>query len=631
MPQNTRPQGGSLFYQAPKPQKSDIRKKRWKIGSIILKAVKRACMVIGAVVLFSAFLTFITLTTAVKSTTPALPKEMVLVLKLEQGIVEKPDEASFADLFPVSRPTIRQVTETLDRAAKDERIKALIVNLKSGGVSLNHIQEFRAAVKRFRESGKKAYFYSSSFMDSGSTLGAYYLASSFDEIWMQPVGFLSVANFGIEVPLARGFLEKVGITPQFLQREKYKSAMESFTERELTPESRESLNETLSAFSGFIGSDIMQDRQVSKEALEAAMSKGVLDGEMALNIGLLDRLDYGDVLVSGIRDEVKGDPDDETLKLVSFRQYANAAQSTKTDTGNPVISKKPTVALIYVTGTIVASAMNATSAAADDISPAIIEAAEDEDVKAIILRVNSPGGSPRASETIRRAVLRAKEKGKFVAVSMGDLAASGGYWVSTDADVIFANPSTLTGSIGVVMGKFDISALWNNLDVNWAAIDTGESSGLWSVNRPFSESQLAHMNTLIDGTYSAFLSRVAEGRNMSVEDVREVAQGRVWTGEMAAQNGLVDEIGGLHDTLTYIAQREGMISADNLNVVVMPKPKSRVEQILELLGGNTNIVSTFLRLDELLTTLEPVLSKIHQVQNPNAYITYDSDLEFMQQ
>lgn len=633
MPQSTRPKGGSLFYQPPGPKKTEIRKKRWNAGSIIWNAVKRTCMVIGAMVLFSALLTFITLVTAVSKTAPALPKDMVLVLKLEQGIAEKQDEASFGDFFPAARPTIRQITNTLTYAADDERIKALIVNVKAGGLSIGHVQEFRVAVKRFRASGKKAYFYSSSFVDTGSGVGAYYLASAFDQIWMQPVGLLSISGFSAEVPLGREALEKVGVRAQFLQRESYKTAMESFTESELTPESREMIVSMLKSFSSQVIGDIAKDRQVSERDLAISMDKGILTGDDALQSKLIDRLDYGDVLVSGIREEIMGDPEDKSLELVSFRQYANAADGAHKDKPNhmPGMKAKPKVALIYVAGAIVPMATGANMAAADEIAPAIIEAAEDKDVDAIVIRINSPGGSPTASETIRRAIVRAKEKGKYVAVSMGDVAASGGYWVAADADVIFANPSTLTGSIGVIMGKFESSGLWEKLGVNWGTVQVGDNAGLWSMNRPFDDRQLAHLNTLIDSTYDAFMQRVAAGRGMSLEEVRRVAQGRVWTGELAIGKGLVDKQGGLYDTLTHIAMYKGVMTPDKLEVVVLPRPKSAVEQFIELLGGTPGVVSAFSNLDKFVNVLEPVLISIQQVQNPHIYMTYDSDLEMFRQ
>lgn len=633
MPQSFRPQSGSLFYKPKGPQKSDIRKKRWNVWSIVWNAVKRTCTVIGAMVLFSALLTFIMLVSAVQSTAPALPKDMVLVLKLDQGIVEKPEQASFSDLFPTSRPTIRQVTDTLDYAAKDKRIKALIVNQKAGGVSLAHIQEFRAAVKRFRASGKKAYFYTSSFADAGSGMGAYYLASAFDQIWMQPVGFLSITGFGAEVPLGRAVLDKLGVNPQFLQREKYKSAMESFTDKELSPASRESWNTIISSFAQQVFADISVDRIMDQSQLEGYVDLGLMDGQSALDAKLIDRLDYGDVLVSDIRQEVMGDPEDETLELMSFRQYANSADGAHKE-HSPMISslsQKPKVALVYISGAIGSMGTGGNMAGADEIAPAITEAANDETIDTIVLRVNSPGGSPTASETIRRAVVRAKEKGKHVVVSMGDLAASGGYWVATDADVIFANPSTLTGSIGVIMGKFDASGAWDKVGVNWELIDVGGNAGIWSMNRPFDGKQLQQLNKLIDTTYVEFLERVAHGRNMSVEDVRKVAQGRVWTGELAMGKGLVDQQGGLYDALSYVAQKEGAISPANLDVVVMPRPKNTVEQILELLGGNANVVSAMAKFSEWMVVLEPVMDQLQNTANSQNYMTYDADLEFLKQ
>jgi len=253
--------------------------------------------------------------------------------------------------------------------------------------------------------------------------------------------------------------------------------------------------------------------------------------------------------------------------------------------------EKPTknVALIYVSGTIVETDGASGGAGADKISSTIYQAYMDKDIDAIILRVDSPGGSPSASETIRRSLVKAKEKGKKVIISMGPVAASGGYWIATDADKIYANAGTITGSIGVLMGKFEASALFEKYGVNWQGPQYGENADIWAVHKKFDTRANERMNVLIDSTYDGFLKRVAEGRDMTIGQARAVAKGRPWTGLQAKERNLVDEIGGLNVALDGTAQLLGATNRHDLNVIKMPRELNSVERLLELLGQEVSM------------------------------------------
>jgi len=217
------------------------------------------------------------------------------------------------------------------------------------------------------------------------------------------------------------------------------------------------------------------------------------------------------------------------------------------------------------------------------VIPYIKHDVTDDDIKAVLLRVDSPGGSPSASETIRRGVLKVQEEGKKVVVSMGSVAASGGYWIAAPADAIYASPATLTGSIGVVMGKVSLGALWDKLGVNWDSIRYGENAGMFSINEPLDAQGRARMNALIDQTYDQFLTRVAEGRGITKEEARRVAKGRAWTGAQAKERGLVDALGGQADALDYIARELGHDNRTDLELVTLPRPKRPLEQLIELM------------------------------------------------
>ena len=277
---------------------------------------------------------------------------------------------------------------------------------------------------------------------------------------------------------------------------------------------------------------------------------------------------------------------------------------------------------IILSGAIVDQADTSGNSTGADIAEAITKAHDNKDIKAIILRVDSPGGSPTASETIRRALVKAKLKGKKVIVSMGSVAASGGYWIATDADKIFASPGTLTGSIGVVMGKFEASELWKKLDVNWDGTKFGKNSDFWSMNKPFNKANDARLDVLIDNVYDAFLTRVSEGRGISIEEARNIAKGRAWTGEQALEIKLVDALGGLEDALNETAVMLGLNDRNDLKVIRLPKELSPIERLVETINGQVSM-------PPFLKSLEPILNKLNQMalMSEANTTTYDPSLE----
>ncbi|MCB1529936.1 MAG: signal peptide peptidase SppA [Alphaproteobacteria bacterium] len=615
---------GSLFYK-PKPRTKEIRRKRWNWPVIIWEAVKKSCMVIGAVVLFSAFTGAVISTKVVRQSAPSLPGEMILFLDLKDGLGETSRSPSLSDPFPFHRPTVRVIVEALDNAREDEDVHGLVVSVAGGGLSSAHVQEVRAAIKRFRASGKFAKIYATSYDGFGSGLGVYYLASAFDEIWMQPVGMLSIAGIGFEMPYARAALDKIGVRPDFYQREEYKGAMENMTARKMSGPSREMLGSIVKSLSGQMLSEISADRNMAPATLKKYIDQGILTGPEALEAGLIDHLDYADVLMSQAREKITGEKDQDKPDLVSLSHYHASKQAKILARGEEEI------AIVYAVGAIVPEAHEGT-AGADEISAAIKEAAKDKKIKTIVLRINSPGGSPTASETIRREIVRAKEKGKKVIVSMGPVAASGGYWIAADADRIFALPATLTGSIGVVMGKFSLQGVWDKVGVHWDDISWGKNAGMWSFNRNFSDSEGTRMNALIESVYQAFLTRVSEGRKMPKAEVRKIAKGRAWTGQQAQEIGLVDELGGLDDALDYTARDLGLKDRSELKIVVLPRPQRPIEQLLEMLGGQVALGKFMGKFfgahSETLDRLEPFLTKMENSARED-FSVYDGDLEFV--
>lgn len=604
---------GSYFYQS-KSRPEEVRRKRWSIGRMFKTLIRRTCLTLGGLMLFIILLGILG---GIAGGSKTLPKDMILTLNITDPIGETRHGRSLADPFAAPGATVQDVIETLDRAAVDDRVKGLLVSLDNGGIELAHIQELRAAVKRFRETGKFARIYTASFADLGSGIGAYYFATAFDEIWMQPAGLVSITGLALDMPFAKNALDKVGAKAEFLHREEYKSAMESFTNSEMSPANREMMSSIVGDLSVQLFNDIATDRKLSNDVLQAQIDKGLIAGDAALKAGLINRLDYADVLVDESREKITGKKDGDKPDLILAEDYHEAMF------GKQANRRKSDVALVRVAGEIIpGSEPKPGFATGDYIAGAIEEAADNDAIKVIVVRVDSPGGSPSASETIRRAIVKAQQDGKKIVVSMGPVAASGGYWVGVNADRIFALPSTLTGSVGVIMGKFQVGGLWEKLGVNWDGVSWGKNARLWSSNGPISESERAALDEAIDSTYNDFIDRVAEGRHMDKAKVRGIAKGRAWTGLQAAKNGLVDDIGGLDSAMDYAAKLVGKSSRSKLNVIELPKPLSPVEQFMRLMNGQVSLGRGL----SLLGVIEPVLKRVETIQRSGPIQAYDPDL-----
>ncbi len=567
----------SLFYKpaAPRPPK-----KKWRVRYVIWNALKRTCMLIGALVLLSATISIILSGMFLKDhTTPSVPDRFVLHLQLDEMLLEHPNTLS-PYAMQSRHMTISDVVDALDRAAADPRVKGFVTSYRGAPLNLSHIQELRMAVLRFRTSGKFTYIYSPSY----DSVGQYYLASAYERVWMQPLGVLSMPGLDAKVPFAKEALERIGVEAQIFARQEYKNLFESATSQSMSEESREMLGGLVDDLAGQIIGDIALSRGMEQSQVRGLVDRGLLLGDEAYEAGLIDDLDYSDAVNRSILEKVTGNPESRASVFVGINRY-NRARAHERASERVAGLTRPRVALIYAVGGIVQYNQGGRESmgSAETLVSAIRSAADDPQVRAIVLRVDSPGGSPAAAESIRRAVELAREKGKKIVVSMGESAASGGYWIIADADRIFALPGTLTGSIGVTGGKFVLEEMWNKLGIAWDGVEWGENATLWSFNSPYSESETERMNALMDSVYDAFVGRVAAGRNMDLEAADRVARGRVWTGAQAFKVGLVDELGGLTDALDYVAQELGVASRRDLAVTLMPRPKTALERIVALL------------------------------------------------
>ncbi|HZI12171.1 MAG TPA: signal peptide peptidase SppA [Myxococcus sp.] len=540
--------------------------KRFLIGMLAFIGAMSILFVVGLVGLL----------VLASSSKPTVPSSVVLELDLENPLPEYESPGSLASAFGDEPATLRDVVDALEKAGQDARVKSLVVRVGSPG-SPAAVQELRDAVKAFRATGKKAVAFTDSFGEmSNSTLG-YYLASAFDEVYMQPSGDLGLTGFAMETPFARDAFARLGVTPRFSQRAEYKNAVNTFTEQDYTGPHREATERFTSSLFGQVVKGIAEERELPEDTVRSLIDKAPLLGQEALEAKLVDGLRYRDEVYGQLKKDAG-----EGAELLYVKKYLERAGRPHT-TGD-------TIALVYAVGNVMRGKSDANplsgeqALGGDSVAAALRKAAEDSRVKAIILRVDSPGGSYVASDTVRREVQRAKEAGKPVIATMGTYAASGGYFIAMDADKIVAQPGTLTGSIGVYGGKFVTTGLWEKLGVNFETVAQGKNATINSTDSDFTPEQRARHEAMMDRIYADFTQRAAAGRKMPLEKLQEVARGRVWTGEDALAHGLVDVLGGFPQALT-LAKEAAKLPADaRVNVQLYPRKKEAAEVLGELLG-----------------------------------------------
>ncbi|MGB4106350.1 MAG: signal peptide peptidase SppA [Alphaproteobacteria bacterium] len=623
------------LFATPALQEARGQRIKWRVLPIVWLAIKKTCTVIGAFVLVSLLLSLIAFSGLKESAAPPVPSKMALYLEFADGFAEKSSGSAFAESFNLEPPTVHEVVNAIDLAAKDERVMGIMARMDGGTFATAQTKEVRDALARFRATGKFTRIYSPSYGEAGGGLGRFYVASAFEERWMQPLGVVSIPGIAAEMPFFRGALDKIGVEPQFFKRKDYKTAYENLTDTRMSKQNRETLQGIVGDLRRELVRDISSDLKITPSKFEALVNKGLFTAPEALKEKLVTNVDYVDVLVSKITEELTGDPESEDEVFVDPKSYLSALGGEESDRNmvrDAFGKAKPLAALVHVNGAILDTRIGVSApsgfadegiAAADEIAPAILDAADDPDIEAIIVRVDSPGGSPVASETILRAIDRAREKGKPVIVSMGSTAASGGYWVAAHADRIFATPTTITGSIGVVGGKFSARDVWPKIGVNWDGVKWGENSGMWSINTPFSASEAARINAMLDQVYDAFLQRVSVGRKMSVAQVDKIAGGRVWSGEAAKKIGLVDEIGGLQNALDYTATTLGAEDRFGIDVVTLPKPLTTFEELVALLGEQ-GMVYEGLKFQAALGKIsKPLMDQWQIINSMPLYSTYE--------
>ncbi|MDR3516763.1 MAG: signal peptide peptidase SppA [Azospirillaceae bacterium] len=509
----------------------------------------------------------------------AVPRNAVLTLALNKPLRENTPDTPFSGLLGEQVASLHDIVEAIDQASRDPRVKALKVRLGAQDINMAKAQELRDAVLRFRAAGKRTYAFADSFGELSPANRSYYLASAFEQIWLQPVGMLGLTGTAAEVPFARRALDKLGLDPQLDHREQYKSAMDSLTESDFTPANREMVESLTHDLNDQLLAGIAEGRHIDVATLRGIVDRGPFTADEAKDLKLIDHIGYDDELQSLAIDQAGSDADDMNLLT-----YADAADDP--------MGQGPTVALIFGVGTIARgeshdSGIGGNIMGADTVAKAFNDAADDDDVKAILFRINSGGGSAVASETIRHAVQHARDAGKPVVVSMGDMAGSGGYWIAMNADRIVAQPGSLTGSIGVFAGKIVTSGLWQWLGINWGRIDQGANADFWSDKAGYTDAGHQRLEAALDDIYGAFKRNVAQARKLPADKVEDIAKGRVWTGSQAKTLGLVDALGGMETALAQVREVAGLPAGSPISLEEFPEQKSPFEQIKGLLSGDS--------------------------------------------
>ncbi len=501
------------------------------------------------------------------------------------------DHDTGESIFGSQPQSVLDVVRSLNSAKTDDSVKGVLIRANEFGMVPASAEEIRLAILDFKDSGKFVVTHSQGF--EGTSFTSYLATSASDEIWQQDTTNFSVSGIRSEAEFLGGVMEKVGAEPQIEQFHEYKSAGNRYTQTDFTEAHREATTALLNSLYTTSVGYIAIDREMTPSQIEGVFERAPLSAEAALEAGMTDKLGH----YLDVQDYVKEKAGGENIKFKSVRNY-----TPKGNYGSPVI------AVIGGQGPVVdgrsSDGSNPFSSAltmgGDTLSQAFVFAAKDKSVKAIVFRVSTPGGSARASDQIHHAVARAKEAGKPVIISMGQYAASGGYYVSANADSIVALPTTITGSIGVVGGKVALRDAFAKIGYNIEDINIGgEYVGALSADEPFTQAQRAAYRGQLEDIYEDFTGVVAEGRDLPIEDVLEIAKGRVWTGDQAKSRGLVDELGGFL-TAVDIAKREADIDTDDdVQLRFFPRPKSTSEQIEALLNNSVTMQDDLQALGEI--------------------------------
>ena len=516
---------------------------------------------------------------------PPLPSKAVLELDLRDPLTDQSPQSALAGLARRGHSAM-SILEGLRRAEKDDRVKAVLVRLPEGGVEPGLADELHLAIKHFRTSGKPIFAHSQGLYPSGFVTATYMMGAGADELWMQPGASFQVTGLSNEDLFFKRAFDKYGVKADYEQRYEYKNAVNGYLYDDYTPAHRAAELSWLGSIYDTDVNTVAVDRKLAAPALKSALEAGPYLADEALSLHLIDRVGQVHEAEAALLKKA-GDG----AQMVDFEDYAHGRAPREVGTG-------PAIAVIEAEGDIVDGRdegsnpfRGGSSIYADDLSEAFYDAIKAKEVKAIVLRLNSPGGSDTASEEILASIRAAKAAGKPVVVSMGTYGASGGYWISSEASAIVAEPSTLTGSIGVFGGKFALGPALAKFGVDVRQLGVGSPyAGAYGIGEEFTPAQRAAFSHWMDRIYDNFVARVAVGRKLSPDRVREIAKGHVWTGAQAKDLGLVDEIGGFYEAVAKAKTLAGITGEARLKR--MSPSTSPFESVQKMLGVSATSART---------------------------------------
>ncbi len=551
-----------------------------------------------------------------KKETVVVPEKTVIVLTLDQPVSERSSDNPLAHLN-FSRPDmssqlgLNDIVKNINRAAADSKVKGIYLELSDIPSGQATIEEIRNALIDFKKSGKFIFAYAEVF-----TQKSYYLASVADKIYLNPAGGMEFKGMVGQVMFFKGLLDKIDVEAQVIRHGKFKSAIEPFT---LDKMSEPNKVQTLTFISGMWNhmlEGISASRKIPVDDLNAIANEyKIQTPQDAVSQKMVDKLLYKDQVLDELKSrlDVKNTKD---LKFMKIGKYANAPFPESS-------SSQDKIAVIYATGDIISGEGNEETIGSETISKAIRKARLDDNVKAVVLRVNSPGGSALASDVIWREMVLTK-KAKPVVVSMGDVAASGGYYISCAADKIYAYPNTITGSIGVFGIIPNLKEMFNkNLGITFDEVKTNPYADYIPVTRPMNDAEKKIITRDIENIYSTFTTHVSEGRKMTVAQVDSIGQGRVWSGIDAKRIGLIDEFGGLNDAIKEAAR---LAKLKSFRTQELPEQKDTFQQLIETFTGDNTRVSLRKELGAAYPYYK-YLSRMSRMQGIQALMPYEFDIK----
>jgi protease-4 len=508
----------------------------------------------------------------IQSADPAIPSDAVLEIRLSGPVPEHmATDFSLEFLESGMPPTLLQIRNAFKKAAKDDRIRAIV--LRCGGLSVGwgKAQEIRWAIEEFKESGKPVV----AFLQVGSSLD-YLIASAADQVFLTPEGFLDVKGLRAEVSFYKNTLQKLGVTAELFQSGKYKAGVEPWMRTSMSDEFREVLNSVLDEVYGQFLESIGSSRGKSIEELRGILDSGPFSPPQALEAGLVDGLHYEDEFFDALKERL-GLEDLNRLRLRQYRSVSLASLG---------LSGEHRIALVYAVGSILRgkdeteSFFGADILGSDSFSQTLREVKDNDDIEAVVVRIDSPGGDAFASDQIWREMNRLSEE-KPLVISFSDAAASGGYYIAMANAPIVAYPGTMTGSIGAYYGKLNLRGLYDKIGISKEIITRGRFAAIDSDYRGFAPEERDKLRQELEVLYRNFVQKVADARKREWDDIHQIAQGRVWMGSQAVANGLVDEIGGLDRAIEMAKEAAGLEPTDKVTLVTYPTPKKFIDVLLD--------------------------------------------------